>query len=204
MTTIRPKGATDRADANHNHEDEMADEKKSVPPVLLGPRKPSEQFTLDDFHYEMETRPQNRLNGLVAAATESGVFSAVTEENSDVYVQLEQKERDLMLATELGKVLLDKNDELSRMNERIAEEYSHKLEELEQEKYHLRRRLEAVQEEYDIKVSELQHDLRGLQKQLDEHHLSYRASEKEKSLLITTLSEQNQRLTTQFKEVCPW
>ena len=33
-----------------------------------------------------------------------------------------------MLAAELGKVLLDKNEELSRQNERIAEEFSLKLE----------------------------------------------------------------------------
>ncbi len=109
----------------------------AVPPVLLGPRKPSEQFTVDDFLYEMETRPQNNrsLNGLAtvppaAGGGESGVFSAVSEENSgmDVYAQLEQKERDLVLAAELGKVLLDKNEELSRQNERIAEEFSSKLE----------------------------------------------------------------------------
>ncbi len=33
-----------------------------------------------------------------------------------------------MLAAELGKALLDKNEELSRQNERIAEEFSQKLE----------------------------------------------------------------------------
>ena len=98
------------------------------PPPVLGPRKPSEQFTVDDFLYEMESRPQNRSSSLgpvTAAAAESGVFS---EENSDMYAQLEQKERDLVLAAELGKVLLDKNEELSRQNERIAEEFSFKLE----------------------------------------------------------------------------
>ena len=65
----------------------------------------------------------------------------------------------------------------------------------------MRRRLDAVQEEYDLKVGELQQDLKVLQAQLDEHGSQQRQSEKEKSLLITTLSEQNQRLTTQLKEV---
>ena len=65
----------------------------------------------------------------------------------------------------------------------------------------MRRRLDAVQEEYDLKVGELQQDLKTLQAQLDEHGNQQRQSEKEKSLLITTLSEQNQRLTTQLKEV---
>ena len=38
------------------------------------------------------------------------------------------KERDLILAAELGKALLLKNEELSRKNEQMAEEYSFKLE----------------------------------------------------------------------------
>lgn len=46
----------------------------------------------------------------------------------DVYILLAKKEQDLQLAAELGKVLLERNDELSKANERIAEEYSHKLE----------------------------------------------------------------------------
>ena len=33
-----------------------------------------------------------------------------------------------MLAAELGKALLEKNEELSKENEKIAEEFSHKLE----------------------------------------------------------------------------
>ncbi|TRY70974.1 hypothetical protein TCAL_02441, partial [Tigriopus californicus] len=72
--------------------------------------------------------------------------------------------------------------------------------ELEQEKYHLRRRLEAAQEEYELKVNELQQDIQALQAQLDGNTSTQRQSEKEKSLLITTLSEQNQRLTAQLKE----
>lgn len=46
----------------------------------------------------------------------------------DVYILLSKKEKDLQLAAELGKVLLEKNDELSKANERITEDYSHKLE----------------------------------------------------------------------------
>ncbi|XP_059090852.1 bicaudal D-related protein homolog [Tigriopus californicus] len=159
-------------------------------------RKGSEQYSLDDIIFEMESRP-NKMNG----GSESGVFSAEESHNTaDIYAQLEQKERDLVLAAELGKALLDKNEELSKQNERIAEDFSIKLEELEQEKYHLRRRLEAAQEEYELKVNELQQDIQALQAQLDGNTSTQRQSEKEKSLLITTLSEQNQRLTAQLKE----
>ena len=46
----------------------------------------------------------------------------------DVYGQLAQKERDLVLAAELGKALLERNDELERRNEQIADEFAHKIE----------------------------------------------------------------------------
>lgn len=46
----------------------------------------------------------------------------------DVYILLAKKDKDLQLAAELGKVLLERNDELSKQNEKITEEYSHKLE----------------------------------------------------------------------------
>jgi len=46
----------------------------------------------------------------------------------DLYSQLEQKEKDLILAAELGKALLERNEELTRANERITEDYSAKLE----------------------------------------------------------------------------
>ena len=46
----------------------------------------------------------------------------------DVYTQLAQKEQDLLLAAQLGKALLEKNEELSMQNERMAEDYSRQLE----------------------------------------------------------------------------
>ena len=76
------------------------------------------------------------------------------------------------------------------------------FQELEQEKYHLRRRLQAAEEEYDLRVNDLQADISSLRKSLEEASTAQRQSEKEKSLLITNLTEQNQRLTTQLREVC--
>ncbi len=76
------------------------------------------------------------------------------------------------------------------------------LQELEQEKYHLRRRLETAQEEYDLKTAELSADIASAHSQLEEASAAARHTEREKSALIQTLTEQNQRLTTQLKEVC--
>ena len=46
----------------------------------------------------------------------------------DLYTQLAQKDHDLMLAAELGKALLEKNDELMRRHEQLGEEYTLKVE----------------------------------------------------------------------------
>jgi hypothetical protein len=67
------------------------------------------------------------------AATPTGVASSQPQDGQlksvdDVYILLAKKEKDLQLAAELGKVLLERNEDLSRANERMAEEYSHKLE----------------------------------------------------------------------------
>lgn len=48
--------------------------------------------------------------------------------SEDVWTQLQQKENDLQLAAELGKALLEKNEELKRQNDALVEEYSKKLE----------------------------------------------------------------------------
>lgn len=50
----------------------------------------------------------------------------------DVWTQLQQKENDLVLAAELGKALLEKNEELKKQQEALIEEYSKKLEVSEQ------------------------------------------------------------------------
>jgi len=148
-------------------------------------------YSLDDYIYSLEARGGARGGGGGGGAAES---------DADIHAQLLAKERDLILAAELGKALLEKNEDLSKQNEKIAEEFSQKLEELEQEKYHLRRRLEVAEEEYELKVSELHSDITGLRALLEQTENSQRSAEKEKSLLITQLTEQNQRLTSQLKD----
>lgn len=49
-------------------------------------------------------------------------------DTDDVFALLARKEKDLILAAELGKALLEKNEEISRANERLTEEYSQQLE----------------------------------------------------------------------------
>lgn len=66
--------------------------------------------TLEDYLIDMETRP-----------TDSGP-------SEDVWTLLQQKENDLLLAAELGKALLEKNEELKKQNEKLIEDYSTRVE----------------------------------------------------------------------------
>ncbi len=76
------------------------------------------------------SHPPGTESGVFSSPSDAGDPSSASSSHSpeSLAVQLEQKERDLVLAAELGKALLDKNEELSRQNERIAEEFSQKLE----------------------------------------------------------------------------
>lgn len=124
------------------------------------------------------------------------------EDNSeelDIYAQLAQKEKDLILAAELGKALLERNEELSRANEKITEDYTSKLELLEQEKHALSRKLDSIEGDFDSRLAELQSDVDQLQKELVDSQSLLRVTEKEKSRLVQDLTEQNHRLTQQLK-----
>lgn len=118
----------------------------------------------------------------------------------DVWTQLQQKESDLLLAAELGKALLEKNEELKKEQERITEKYSKKLEELEQEKHLLRRRLDTEQGEYEARLLELQNDIKELTTKIGSKDTSVKQRDEEKASLIAELTAQNSRLTAQLKE----
>ena len=72
-------------------------------------------YSLEDYIYSLESRGERVSNNNIHS-------------DPDVYGQLQQKERDLILAAELGKALLEKNEDLSKQNEKIAEDFSQKLE----------------------------------------------------------------------------
>ena len=74
-------------------------------------------YSLEDYIYSLESRGERERG------TNNNIHS-----DPDVYGQLQQKERDLILAAELGKALLEKNEDLSKQNEKIAEDFSQKLE----------------------------------------------------------------------------
>ncbi|XP_055635586.1 bicaudal D-related protein homolog isoform X1 [Toxorhynchites rutilus septentrionalis] len=144
----------------------------------------SKKPTLEDYIIDMETRPPD-----------SGQIS-----DTDVWAQLHQKEADLLLAAELGKALLEKNEELKKQHEKLVDDYSGKLEKLEQEKYILKRQLEITSSENDAIILELQTDIKQFRQRLEAQEQLMRQMEREKNLLIEELTAQNTRLSNELKK----
>ena len=114
------------------------------PMMETGGEKPVNLFASD--HEE----PEKQLSDLVAEAEKSNSLIAYSshsnedqmqnssntsfgttsgiDHSQDVYAQLAQKEKDLVLAAELGKALLGKNEDLARQNEKLQDDFSQRLE----------------------------------------------------------------------------
>ncbi|XP_073836985.1 bicaudal D-related protein homolog isoform X2 [Musca autumnalis] len=119
---------------------------------------------------------------------------------TDVWEELQRKESDILLAAELGKALLEKNEELVKQHEKLIEENSIKIEKLEQEKHVLRQKLAIAEEESEQRVLEYQTDLNELKDKLQAQEIAIRQAEKEKTMIIEELTSQNARLTEQIQE----
>ncbi|XP_052798244.1 BICD family-like cargo adapter 1 [Mya arenaria] len=116
------------------------------------------------------------------------------DDTEEMRAQLEQKDKDLMLAAELGKALLEKNSELERKLEQSTEEYNQRIEELKQERYGLHLRLENVQGEYEAAVKELQYDVTQLSEQLERARRHNSTDERASSRKLQTVTQQSERL----------
>ncbi|XP_076257068.1 bicaudal D-related protein homolog isoform X1 [Rhynchophorus ferrugineus] len=131
--------------------------------------------------------------------------SAINEQNAqnlseDIWTQLQQKENDLQLAAELGKALLEKNEELKKQHDAAVEEYSRKLEAVEQDRHLLRKKLTSKESELDARILELENDLSEMKEKLSTKETLFKQWERDKSILVEELSTQNSRLTQQLKE----
>ncbi|XP_063709427.1 bicaudal D-related protein homolog [Culicoides brevitarsis] len=138
--------------------------------------------TLEDFIIDMETRPPDN------------------EDTTDVWAQLQQKEADLLLAAELGKALLEKNEDLKKQLDKTIEDYNAKIEKLEQDKHVLRRQLEVSASENDSHCSELQADISEMKTKLESQEALLKQCEREKNALIEELTAQNSRLSQELQK----
>ncbi|KAL8606193.1 hypothetical protein ACOMHN_053465 [Nucella lapillus] len=138
-------------------------------------------------------------DGQALGGSEKGEFGGGGED--DVYMQLSQKEQDLMLAAELGKALLEKNQELEDQVTRLTEEFSQKLEVLEQERHSLQSQLTQRQAEYENTIRDLQDDVSNLHEQLRHHDSQTSAGERKHVQDIRKLQQQNEQLSEQLRQL---
>uniref|UniRef100_A0A8C5HLS9 BICD family-like cargo adapter 2 n=1 Tax=Gouania willdenowi TaxID=441366 RepID=A0A8C5HLS9_GOUWI len=105
-------------------------------------------------------------------------------------------ETDLILAAELGRALLEKNEELAAS----LEQRERAIEVLEQEKHVLQRKLEMNELTSGQKEAELSGDLSSLRNELEKYHSQGRDRRKDESDQMTQLANHNQRLVEQLAE----
>ncbi|XP_061066293.1 BICD family-like cargo adapter 2 isoform X1 [Eubalaena glacialis] len=122
------------------------------------------------------------------------------EEPEDLALQLQQKEKDLLLAAELGKMLLERNEELQRQLEMLSAQHSEHEERLQQENHELRRGLAAWGAEWEARTVELEGDVEALRAQLGEQRSEQQDSRRERARALSELSEQNLRLSQQLAQ----
>lgn len=124
-----------------------------------------------------------------------------SKEEGDLYQQLAEKDHYLILAAEAGKVLLEKNQELTNHYQSLQDEYQQKIEELEQEKHHLKRQLVTRGNCYDSRMQDLQQELHNLSGQLDMVQKSSRSFEQTHRSTYEDLALTNNSLLTELDEV---
>ncbi|KAM8951264.1 BICD family-like cargo adapter 2 isoform 1-T1 [Lycaon pictus] len=122
------------------------------------------------------------------------------EEPEDLALQLQQKEKDVLLAAELGKMLLERNEELQRQLETLSTQHTEREERLQQENHELRQGLAAQGAEWEARAVELEGDVEALRAQLGEQRSEQQDSGRERARALTELSEQNLRLSQQLAQ----
>lgn len=123
------------------------------------------------------------------------------QQEEDLSLALERKNKDLLLAAELGKALLERNDYLERGREALEEELRETRERLEQEKHALRLKMEVRESEWRSQITDLESDLSEARLQLRQLMSEHRECGRESSTAVHEMSEQNQRLLEQLAQV---
>lgn len=157
--------------------------------------------------------PAGMLMGGASPSAEDGFFPFVMErrgsflgcgpgpeEPEDLALQLQQKEKDLLLAAELGKMLLERSEELQRQLEALNAQHTEREEKLQQENHELRRGLEARGAEWEARAVELEGDVEALRAQLGEQRSEQQDSGRKRARALGELSEQNLRLSQQLAQ----
>lgn len=157
--------------------------------------------------------PARLLSGGASPSGDEGFFPFVLErrdsflgggpgpeEPEDLALQLQQKEKDLLLAAELGKMLLERNEELQRQLDTLSAQHAEREEQLQQQNHELRRGLAARGAEWEARAVELERDVEALRAQLGEQRSEQQDSGRERARALSELGEQNLRLSQQLAQ----
>ena len=99
----------------------ISDQEKNMSDLVAEVEKSNSLIAYSSYNTEDQMQK-------MSSTTSSGISSGVDPLQQDVYAQLAQKEKDLVLAAELGKALLGKNEDLVRQNEKLQDDFSQRLE----------------------------------------------------------------------------
>ena len=123
------------------------------------------------------------------------------EEEDAIYQKLSAKDDQLLLAAELGNVLLEENTKLKLHLESQQDEYFQKFEGLEQDRHHLQKELNDRGIIYESQIQELQQDISNLGGQLKVVQKLSCTNEHSAQSTYQDLSGQNNYLLRELEEI---
>ncbi|KAI4878917.1 hypothetical protein NFI96_025783 [Prochilodus magdalenae] len=119
-------------------------------------------------------------------------------DGEELLAALRQKEDEVLLAAQLGKALLLENRQLKEERVKLHEQYTDKVEELEQGRHELRLKLQGCQSQWESQVAELERDVRELRAQVEGLTRALSEAEREKSRDQQEHNEISQQLREQL------
>ncbi|KAK0149873.1 BICD family-like cargo adapter 1 [Merluccius polli] len=120
------------------------------------------------------------------------------QDPADLLAALKQKEEEVMLAARLGNALLLENRQWEERSDALHQQYTDKLEELEQGRHELRLKLTTCQSQWESQVGDLERELRELSGQVERLTQAVGEAEREKGRAQRDHAERTQRLREQL------
>ncbi|XP_076002694.1 BICD family-like cargo adapter 1 [Genypterus blacodes] len=117
---------------------------------------------------------------------------------NELLAALKQKEEEVILAAQLGNALLLENRQLKEQSDKLHDQYSDKVEELEQTRHELRLKLEGCETQWESQVGDLERDVKELSARVEQLTQALGEAEKDKSRTQLDHSEHVQRLREQL------
>ncbi|XP_054884911.1 BICD family-like cargo adapter 1 [Poeciliopsis prolifica] len=121
------------------------------------------------------------------------------QDPSELLAALKQKEEEVILAAQLGNALLLENRQLKEKSDQLHEQFTDKLEELEQGRHELRLKLEGCRSQWESQVGELERDVRELGAQVEQLTRALSEAQRDKGRLQLEHGEQMQRLREELR-----